>query len=382
MKLRIFLHNLCLCAMLSTSMLFPAHLLAEEETEQTPEESETEEQTSEDEESEATDSKITLTIKDWKELDRPKAQTEKNKSSLLLKEVDERDVITLNAGDEEFIGLFSEQNTAQPLGGVLIIHDSGLGPNNQYFTAPLRKRLPDYGWNTLAISLPEPETTPLPSRKWPPYPADFTLNSPAEDENSTEEETDPDTESESSDEESLETESNEETSASDTQEEPETAQAKNEPSNTVSAQERTMTRIEASVQELISRGQLNIILVGHGVGASWAISYLESSSNPEMFTLVVIDPKLPPVEQDKNYINTRLEKFIDVPILDIVSTQNSFTKKQAKERRNTANRKQLKAYQQLFTRATSNSEVNHNRIVKRIRGWLAQNAPGEEQPTQ
>ena len=132
----------------------------------------------------------------------------------------------------------------------------------------------------------------------------------------------------------------------------------------------------------MNRGQLNIVLIGQGVGASWAINYLESSGNQEMFTLVMVDPKLPKAEEDQNYINARLGEFGDLPILDIISQQSAYSKMKAKERMNFATRKRLPAYQQLFTRPVIDPRTEHHRIVKRVRGWLGTNAPGEELPAQ
>lgn len=350
-------------------------------------------------EEEANTPKITLTTADWHDIERLTVSPDKTKINLLLKEVDERELVKLQANDEEFIGLFLEYNTAQPLGAVLILHDEGLTPDNNQLIAPLRKYLPDYGWNTLAIAIPEPDTTPLPERKWPKYPADFTLNPPAEEpeEGTTEETPEGDaadaeatseeaTNSETADPTETEdqvTESNDTSADAAQNEETQDETAKQTPEEKgPTAQEITMMRIGAAVQDLIQRGQLNIVLIGQGIGASWAVSYLQSSGNQDMFTLVMIDPKLPKTEADKNYINTRLGKFGELPILDIVSQQTTLSKREAKERSNVSRRKQLSTYQQLFTRPVNDPWTEHHRIVKRVRGWLAQNAPGEEQPIQ
>ncbi|GAA3910267.1 DUF3530 family protein [Litoribacillus peritrichatus] len=395
MKSNTLIHRIVLSVLLGLFSIHIPFALAEEETQESAptENSENSPETEEGTEGSAEGNeeaapKISLTAKEWLELKRPKSQAESSRIKLLLTEIDERELLKLNTSEEEFIGLFSEQNTAQPLGGILILHDSGLHPNEQSFIAPLRKRLPDYGWNTLAIAIPDAETTPLPDRKWPSYPADFTLNptteeleSGPEDEDSEQATEGEDTATKETPEETTEEtnktqEASSETKTGEDSAEQETAAPGQTP------QERTMARIEAAVQELKNRGQLNLVIIGQGVGASWAISYLDSSSSQEMFTLVVVDPELPPVENDKNYINDRLAKFVEIPILDIVSDASAYAKQQAKERKNTAQRKLLTAYQQLSTRATLDSDVHHHRIVKRIRGWLAQNAPGEEQPIQ
>lgn len=352
--------------------------LAEAETEEAPAETSesTDEEASEDKESGKP--KVTLTTKDWLELKRPIASEEQARIKLLMKEVDPRELVTLSAGEEEFIGLFLEYNTAQPLGAVLILHDEGLHPDNNQLISPLRKNLPDYGWNTLAIAIPNPDETPLPTRKLAPYPADFTLNPPEESEEDTSENADAEESTDADQNQAVSEEAPKET----TETIEETATEETPPETKEPAQQRTMARIEAAVQDLMNRGQLNIVLVGQGVGASWAISYLESSGNQEMFTLVMVDPKLPKAEEDQNYINARLGEFGDLPILDIISQQSAYSKMKAKERMNFATRKRLSAYQQLFTRPVVDPWTEHHRVVKRVRGWLGTNAPGEELPAQ
>ncbi|MFC3150794.1 DUF3530 family protein [Litoribrevibacter euphylliae] len=388
---KIFLFTLFLALGISSPLY--AEEGSESSTETTASEETSGEDTATEESSDDSDEqqkpKVTLTTKDWSEIKRPRPSSDRTKIDLLLKEVDDREVLKLQAGDEEFIGLFLEYNTAQPLGAVLILHDEDSHPDNNRLIAPLRKYLPDYGWNTLAIAIPEADTTPLPERKWPKYPADFTLNPPEADEEADESDTEAneneanenkestdsaDTGSDTSTEDSA-------TSEAGTDDSAETA-SKDSEDDKPSAQEITMQRIGSAVQELINRGQLNIVIIGQGIGASWAVSYLESSSEQQMFTLVMINPKLPTTETDKDFINTRLGEFGNLPILDIVSQSNELPKRQAKERSNIARRKQLPAFQQLFTRPVNDPWTEHHRIVKRVRGWLAQNAPGEEQPIQ
>lgn len=366
---------------LSIGISFPVH--AEEESEQSSENSASEETAAEESSKNGNEEqkpKVTLTTKDWSDIKRPRPSSDKTKIDLLLKEVDERELLKLSAGDEEFIGLFQEYNTAQPLGAVLILHDEGSNPDNNQLIAPLRTYLPDYGWNTLAIAIPEPDTTPLPERKWPKYPADFTLNPPEEEKKTSEDADSEQTDEVPTEDATADDAAPDESAQQDNQADDDNKEEAEEDKET--AQERTMKRIESAIQELINRGQLNIVLIGQGIGASWAVSYLESSANPQMFTLVMIDSKLPETETDKDFINTRLGEFGNLPILDIVSQSTQLTKRQAKERSNIARRKQLPAFQQLFTRPVTDPWTEHHRIVKRVRGWLAQNAPGEEQPIQ
>lgn len=369
---------LMFCSILTSSF----DLFAEEETPETDTSEETSnEEVSEEANDEEIQPVIVLTTQDWKDLKRPKANSDMQREQLLKQASDPRQVIEFETPSETFFGLYLERNTAQPIGAALILHDAGLNADEPSFVSPLRNNLTDYGWSTLTISIPDPESTPLPERQWPPYPADFTLNPPEEEEEVTEEESDnAETAEETTEEDTTapanQPEENTEQTAADDTTENDGAETANEPE--ITKQERTMQRIEAALQDLQGRGLLNIAIIGHGVSASWAISYLGSTNSPEMFTLVILDPRLPDAETDMDYLNTKIQGFDTMPVLDLITSQTVGSAKSAKERKDTATRNQVSNYLQLKASPVTENNAQHHRLVKRVRGWLAQNAPGEE----
>lgn len=64
------------------------------------------------------------------------------------------EVVTLNAANEEFLGLWLEQRTGTPQGGILLLHDQGRNPDWPFRLQQARSYLPDVGWSTLSIALP------------------------------------------------------------------------------------------------------------------------------------------------------------------------------------------------------------------------------------
>lgn len=71
-------------------------------------------------------------------------------------------LVPLTSNEEVFYGLFQQERSGKPQGGLLILHDlgqHGLWPD---YIAPVREQLPDFGWVTLAIELPDPPAQPLP----------------------------------------------------------------------------------------------------------------------------------------------------------------------------------------------------------------------------
>lgn len=78
-----------------------------------------------------------------------------NKWTGLLKDKSfDKDRVVLKADKKEFIGLYRQQSSANPQGGLIILHGRGVHPNWKQVIKPLREKLPAHGWATLSIQLP------------------------------------------------------------------------------------------------------------------------------------------------------------------------------------------------------------------------------------
>lgn len=64
--------------------------------------------------------------------------------------------VWLQAGDDRFPGRYIGDLTGAPRGSALILHDSGQHPSWPFTVAALLEELPLQGWDTLAIELPAP----------------------------------------------------------------------------------------------------------------------------------------------------------------------------------------------------------------------------------
>jgi dienelactone hydrolase len=60
----------------------------------------------------------------------------------------------LQAGDHEFLGIYTEPTTDKALGGAIVLHGIGVHPNWTDVILPVRTRLPDEGWYTLSLQMP------------------------------------------------------------------------------------------------------------------------------------------------------------------------------------------------------------------------------------
>ncbi len=60
----------------------------------------------------------------------------------------------LDADASKFFAIFNADQTGQPKGGIILLHDAGSHPDKPEVIQPLRKKMPEHGWPTLAIHLP------------------------------------------------------------------------------------------------------------------------------------------------------------------------------------------------------------------------------------
>ncbi|SDT87489.1 DUF3530 family protein [Halopseudomonas salegens] len=73
----------------------------------------------------------------------------------LRRELDKEQFRQLEAGDDNFLGLFLPAARPAPLGGVLLVADRGEHADAPRLIAASRRHLSDAGWHTLSISLPD-----------------------------------------------------------------------------------------------------------------------------------------------------------------------------------------------------------------------------------
>ena len=83
------------------------------------------------------------------DLEREKHIAESVKDSIII-----GDVVTLKAGDVEFLGLVNNGEPENLRGSIIILHGMGSNPNAPQIVHPLRGQLAEMGWVTASIQLP------------------------------------------------------------------------------------------------------------------------------------------------------------------------------------------------------------------------------------
>lgn len=278
-------------------------------------------------------------------------QREQDLKRYLISVQREDELVNLTSNEETFSGYLLPERTNKPQGGVLILPDNGQHGHWPRVVGPLRDYLPDYGWQTLTISLPDVPQSRLQR-------SEYLIP--------TEEKTD---------------QNNEGDNNAEVGDAPETAPADATKANQQSDYyaQQMPKRINAAYQHLNQRGQLNIVIIANGHSATWAANWLASQNideeNNRGFSLVIIDAL------DDAYAPVKLTPTLselDFPVLDIITAANRNNAMTNKKRLGAMKRKKHEKYQQIHINAYDFSRAYSNKINRIVRGWLSKNAAGTE----
>ena len=324
----------------------------------------------------------------------------------------EDEVITLSNLEEEFYGLYLPQASGQPQGGILILHDEQQHGHWPDIIGPLREYLPQFGWSTLTIELPDQlkrQRLPreIPARTTSGNQASTEQPSNEESETEGSENTDPATTSEEADKQeakdstgpepiAAENINNDIAEVSDDDNEPalprldklpdlpevetESPVIEEETIDLIADyQAQNRQRIHTAIAYLQQQNQFNLVIIGYGRGASWAIDYahqqIQQEEEPKGLTLITIDAL--PNPYDKDLINQQLVD-ISLPYLDLLQNQKQFNDRSAAKRLSIMRRNNNPSYQQILTQEIGSYHELENPTNRRIRGWIKTNASGTQ----
>lgn len=327
---------------------------------------------------------------------------------------DKANAVWLQAADEEFVGILTPAATAKTAGTVLLIHDDGQHPLWPGSLLNLQNYLPEKGWATFAIAVPE-QIKPDPPA--PPTEEELaehttvskitTASSQSEDPESDGSQSQ-DTESETEGADDTETTANQDGGSEDNPVagDNEDKEIFDDTNNTVSdggfvpveeiteakpkkpadeIEVQTQDRIIAAINHLQSNGSDVIVLLGEGLGALRASNYLQETTAPVamrgMILINAINKMVLPIQEDDNNDATTTKTFLitdsfgnpDFPIFDVISdaslpyTTNTLSPAQllAKARSDEAKRQGLRKYRQ-----QSLANTYDDAFLTRVYGFL------------
>ena len=140
-------------------------------------------------------------------------------------------------------------------------------------------------------------------------------------------------------------------------------------------------RIQAGITFLKSKGENNIVLIGHSFGNVMAVYYLSTTKEPSVkaFVAVAFGPGIPSKAKMDSYAH--LSK-ITIPILDIYGSEDlAGNLHTINKRKLVAKKAGNKKYTQVKIEGANHFFTNMDDVLtKRIRGWLKRYAPKTNPP--
>lgn len=269
----------------------------------------------------------------------------------LERQLPQRAQLQLKAGAEPVLALWQPANVGTPKGLVILLPGDDETADWPEAIGPLRRRLPNAGWSTLALTLPDPSGDPPPPR--PAKAEEATKAEPAVSPEKAEEEGPSNTEQAGS-------------------AEPSTDPAPPPLSRDAiqkTQTERVFARIEAALTFAREQQPKSIVLLGHGTGAYWATQFLATQEPQDVRNLLLVAAELPagyepPLEES-------------LPALKL-ATGDFYYKDQpadrdaALRRLHASKRQKHPAYIQIAMKGLpADPATEQEQLIRRIRGWLS-----------
>lgn len=265
----------------------------------------------------------------------------------------------LQAGEEKFLALWKPANAAEATGVVILVPGADESADWPSVIGPLRHKLPDTGWSTLSLTLPDSKSAPLPEAVLPRAPEPVSVTAPTPDANA---------------------ENQADGAASETTPATPEASAPAEatpPPAPVDPSVRIFARLQAGIAYAEQQGAASIVLLGHGDGAYWAALFIREQKPTQIEHLVTVAAQLPAGQQPP------VEELL--PGLKL-ATGDFFYKDQAGDRSAAVKRLQASkrlahpSYTQVALKALpGNLDAEQEQLARRVRGWLDKQLPPKQQ---
>ncbi|MDH4582685.1 DUF3530 family protein [Pseudomonas sp. BN415] len=281
----------------------------------------------------------------------PLVERSQEEAANLERRLPSREQQPLMAGEEAFLALWQPANVSNPNGLVILLPGDGESADWPEAIGPLRRQLPNAGWSTLALTLPDPSGNPPPPR--PVKTEEPTKAEPAVSPEKAQEEGPANTEQAGS-------------------AEPNTDPAPPALSRDAiqkAQTDRVFARIEAALAFARQQKPKSIVLLGHGSGAYWATQFLAAHEPKDVRNLLLVAAERP----------TGYEPALEDSLPELkLATGDFYYKDQptdrdaALRRLQASKRQQHPAYIQIAMKALpADPNTEQEQLIRRIRGWLS-----------
>ncbi|MGB4075569.1 alpha/beta hydrolase family protein [Pseudomonas sp.] len=292
----------------------------------------------------------------------PLAERSEADAVALEQQVEQKEQQQLQAGDEQFLALWLPANVAEPSGAVILLPGDDESADWPQSIGPLRRKLPDGGWHSLSLTLPDPNGDAPPQRVVEAAAEPTADPAAASDPASAAAETD--------------TKSAEDTDAAAPKDavpavdDAATAAAKTQviAEQQKAHAERVLARIAAAVSFAEQQKAKTVALLGHGSGAYWAARYLAERKPATVRNLLLVAASLP-----AGYAPPLDELIPELQLAtgDFYYKDLPADRQAALKRSQASKRQKHPSYIQIAMKALpGNREAEQEQLYRRIRGWL------------
>jgi len=284
----------------------------------------------------------------------------------LQRQVPPHQQLQLDGGDDAFLSLWQPANQAQAKGLVIILPGEGETADWPRAIGPLRRQLPDAGWSTLSLTLPD---APNPGIAPRPVAEAVQLLAPLESASA-------EGEAQAAHGEMLAVSGapEEATAFALESENLQWDEYAAEPVEEAvidadqAYSEQMLARIDAALEYAYQQQPRTIVLLGHGTGAYWAAHYLREKQPRGIANLLLVAPRTP---ED-------VAPGLDEVLPDLRLATGDFyyrnipaQRSAARERLQASKRQKHPSYIQVGLQALpSDPHAEQGQLVRRVRGWL------------
>lgn len=260
----------------------------------------------------------------------------------------ETEVVWLELNNQKQLALLQKAASAAPVGNILIFPDRDTGADWPSMVHPIRTQMPEFGWHTLSLTLPEQPAKAIPLRTLPVLQERSQIQTPntgAEAEATA-------------------------VATEDSLSSPETTSTNNSEKTKTADYNKVIEKLgQLASQQLANQdGKLTVIL-GIGEGATWAMHYFAQDEDKEDRFLVLLDP-LQPLDNSAPQLIEMIGET-EAPVLDLWFNNNKYKQQQAKLRKRTARRSGNNGYQQIRLNQRSNDPRREPLwLTRQLRGIL------------
>lgn len=258
----------------------------------------------------------------------------------------------LKAGDESFLALWQPANKGDAQGLVILLPGAGESADWPQAIGPLRSKLPDAGWHTLSLTLPDPQPAATAADSTEP-------NTGAEVAAPAEPAATPDASAAAA-----------EASPADSVPPSDSGTVAAKPEQTPEQHaERVLARIQVGIEFAQQQKPKSIVLLGHGTGGYWAARYLSEHPTSPIQNLLLVAPLLP--EQFSPSLDELVPK-LQLAVGDFYYKNQQPERTAALKRMQASKRQKSPAYIQIAMSALpGNPTTEQEQLYRRIRGWLS-----------